>query len=62
MSKHIKIYYCLVQLILICYPNLADKSHRPLAVIHGILTGGDGMQVITDRIQEVKNIIKTIAE
>lgn len=29
------------------------ESYRAVAVLHGILTGRDSMQLITDRIQEV---------
>ncbi|XP_043467320.1 lysosomal thioesterase PPT2 homolog [Leptopilina heterotoma] len=50
MSNH-KIYFCLVFCCI--FANFDAKSYRPVAVIHGILTGDDSMEEITNHIQEM---------
>lgn len=39
--------------------NNAVESYRAVVVIHGVLTGSDSMELISNRIQEVSDSRKT---
>ena len=60
MSKQIKTFFYLVLFALVSAPNSAVKPkvkpYRAVALIHGVLTGSESLQLITDRIQEVSKI------
>ncbi|XP_033232191.1 lysosomal thioesterase PPT2 homolog [Belonocnema kinseyi] len=57
MSTKIRTLFYLVLFVTISAPNSAEKPqtkpYRAVAVIHGVLTGYESMQIITDRIQEL---------
>ena len=54
MFKKMINFVCLILFTLLSASSSETKPYRALAVIHGVLTGSDSMQIITDRIQEVR--------
>lgn len=46
-------FFIFALIVIAILPSNVVESYRAVVVIHGILTGSDTMEVITNRIQEV---------
>lgn len=43
--------------VLLVVPNNATDNYRAVVLIHGVLTGSESMELISDRIKEVNILV-----